>query len=122
RREIFEYLNIGSGRECAVGFIRGCAAKIVEAVGEHADLDSRPVDAQSAFVDRLLDLRRGCAISADARVGRVEQQSARIIGHGLVSDSQTGTPIPHSRNFACPRGSAERETLCMDSSAKASSI
>jgi hypothetical protein len=62
-------LNVGGGWQCSVRFIRGRAAEIVEAVGDHADLDPGTVDAQSALIQGLLHLRRGGALRADTTAG-----------------------------------------------------
>jgi hypothetical protein len=43
RSEVFDHVDVGGGRQRPVRFVRGRAAKIVEAVGEHADLDAAPL-------------------------------------------------------------------------------
>ena len=67
-REVFEHLDVGSGRQCPVRFVRGGAAEVVEAVGEHADLDAGAVDAQSALIQGHLNLSRRRTRGADASV------------------------------------------------------
>ena len=69
RSEVFDHIDIGGGWQRSVRFVRGSAAEIVEAVGEHADPDAGTVDAQSAFIQGLLHLCRGGAVGADGGIG-----------------------------------------------------
>ena len=43
RSEVLDHVDVGGGRQRSVRFVRGRAAEIVEAVGEHADLDAGPL-------------------------------------------------------------------------------
>ena len=61
RSEVFDDVDIWRRGQRAVCFVGGCAAEVVEAVGKNADLDASPVDAQSTFVQRLLNLCRSGA-------------------------------------------------------------
>ena len=85
RSEVLEHLDVGGRRQRAVGFVGGRAAEIVEAVGQHADLDAGAVDAQSALVQRLLHLCRGGAAGADMAVGdRRVRRCRRICQHRKI--------------------------------------
>ena len=69
RREVLQNLDVGGGGQRAAGLVRCRAALVVEAVGDHADLDAGAVDAQAALVQRLLELRGGRAAGKGGRVG-----------------------------------------------------
>ena len=61
RRKVGEHLN---GRQCSIGLVGGVASQIIEAVGEHANLDSGTIGVGRALVQGLLHLGRGGAVSS----------------------------------------------------------
>ncbi len=79
RREVFDHVDVCSGRQRAVSFVRGRTAEIVEAVGEHTNPDAGAVDAQSALIQGLLHLRSGGAAGADARISDSFEGSDRRV-------------------------------------------
>ena len=116
-----------AGRQRPVRFVRGRAAEVVEAVGEHADLDAAAVDAQSALVQGLLHLGRGGAAGADAGIGNprfgsrrrvveARQQGAALGGRGwlrgrvgaLVNERFDGTAGVHRAGFREERAEGGR--------------
>ncbi len=80
RGQVLDHVDVGRRRQRAIRFVGGGAAKVIEAVGQHADPDAGAVDVQSAFVDGLLHLCRGGASRADRGIGDrgVEQARWRV--------------------------------------------
>ncbi len=65
--EVLKHLN---GRwQASARLVRGRAAEIVEAVGEHADLDAGAGEARPAQSKRCLDLRRAGTAGVESRAG-----------------------------------------------------
>ncbi len=54
RSEVLDDIDVGGRRQRSVRFVRGRTAKIVEAVGEHANSNADTIDAQSALIQGFL--------------------------------------------------------------------
>jgi len=61
RSEVFDHVYVGGGRQGTIRLVRGRAAKIVEAVGQHADMMPEPLTFNPLSVEGLLHLCRSGA-------------------------------------------------------------
>jgi hypothetical protein len=105
RGEVLDQVDVGSGRQRTVRFVCGCASEVVEAVGEHANLDAGSINAQSGLIQGLLHLCRGGAASADpdlcntpagpcAELARLAKVAGATADAGRSAETAVSNPPP----------------------------